>query len=101
MQMADNKKIRPLGDRIIVEKIESEDRTASGLYIPDNAKEKPQTATVLSVGPGKTLDNGSVKKPDVKEGDIVIFGKYSGHDVKIEGKEVLILSESDIYGVVC
>ena len=99
--MADKGKIRPLGDRIIVEKIESEERTASGLYIPDNAKEKPQTGKVLSVGPGKTLDNGQVKKLDVKEGEVVIFGKYSGHDVKIDGKEVLILSEGDVYGVVC
>lgn len=98
--MADKNKIRPLGDRIIVKRIENEEKTASGLYIPDSAKEKPQQGKVLAVGPGRCLDTGSTKKVDVAEGDVVIFGKYSGHEVKIDGQDVLILSENDVYGVV-
>ena len=98
--MAKGTKIRPLQDRIIVERIEAEEKTASGLYIPDAAKEKPVQGIVLSVGEGKRLENGTVVKPGVAVNDRVLFGKYSGTEVKVDGKEVLILREEDIFGVV-
>jgi chaperonin GroES len=92
-------KIRPLQDRVIVRRIKEEEKTKGGLYIPDTAKEKPIEGTVIAVGNGKVLDDGSVRKLDVKEGDRVLFGKYSGNEVKIEGEEHLILREDEILGV--
>jgi chaperonin GroES len=93
-------KIRPLHDRVIVKRVDSEKKTKGGLYIPDTAKEKPIEGTVLAVGKGKILEDGSVRKLDLKKGDRVLFGKYSGTEVKVEGDEHLIMREDDILGVV-
>ena len=92
--------IRPLHDRIIVERLEEETTTASGIIIPDSAKEKPQEGTVIAVGKGKVTEDGKVLPLDVKVGDKVLFGKYSGTEVKIEGNEYLMMREDDILGVV-
>lgn len=89
-------KIRPLDDRVVVEPLEAEEMTAGGIVLPDNAKEKPQRGTVLAVGPGKLLDNGSRGKLSVEVGDEVIYGKYGGTEIEIEGEEVKILRETDI-----
>lgn len=91
--------IKPLQDRILVQRLESEEKTRSGIIIPDNAKEKPMEGKVVAVGSGKVLDNGTVRKPDVKAGDKVLFSKYSGSEVKINGQDHLILREDDILGV--
>jgi chaperonin GroES len=93
-------KIRPLQDRVIVKRLKEEEKTKGGLYIPDSAKEKPVEGTVVAVGNGKALEDGTVRKLDVKEGDRVLFGKYSGNEVKIDGEEHLILREDDILGVI-
>ncbi len=93
-------KIRPLHDRVVVRRIEAETTTPGGIVIPDSATEKPQQGEVIAVGTGKKLDNGSTQSIDVKVGDKVIFGQYAGNSVKIGGEELLIMSESDIYGVV-
>jgi len=93
-------KIRPLYDRILVKRLESQDRTASGLYIPDTAKEKPVEALVVAVGQGKLLEGGKLKKLDVKAGDKVLFSKYSGNEVKIEGEEHLIMREEDLLAII-
>lgn len=92
--------IRPLHDRILVKRLESQEKTAGGLYIPDTAKEKPIEAKVVAVGAGKVLDDGTVRKPEVKVGDKVLFSKYSGTEVKIDGEEHLILREDDILAVI-
>jgi chaperonin GroES len=92
--------IRPLHDRILVRRLEQQEKTAGGLYIPDTAKEKPIEAKVVAVGSGKVLEDGSVRKPEVKAGDRVLFAKYSGSEVKIDGEEHLILREDDILAVV-
>jgi chaperonin GroES len=92
-------KIRPLQDRIIVKRIEEEEKTKGGIIIPDSAKEKPMEGEVIAVGSGKVLDNGTKQVPEVKTGDRVLFGKYSGTEVKIEGVEHLIMREDDILGV--
>jgi len=92
--------IRPLHDRIIVERIEEETTTASGIIIPDSAKEKPQEGTVIAVGKGKVTEDGKVLPLDVKVGDKILFGKYSGTDIKIEGNEYLMMREDDVLGVV-
>ncbi|PLX93006.1 MAG: co-chaperone GroES [Desulfuromonas sp.] len=92
--------IRPMQDRIIVERLEEETVTAGGLIIPDSAKEKPQQGQVVAVGNGKKTDDGKVIPLDVKVGDKVLFGKYSGTEVKVEGKEYLMMREDDILGVV-
>jgi len=92
-------KIRPLQDRILVKRLESEEKTASGIIIPDNAKEKPMEGEVIAVGNGMTLDDGKLRKPDVKVGDKILFSKYSGSEVKIDGTEHLILREDDVLGV--
>jgi chaperonin GroES len=84
---------------VIVKRLKEEDKTKGGLYIPDSAKEKPVEGTVLAVGNGKVLEDGTVRRLDVKEGDRVLFGKYSGTEVKIDGEEHLILREDDILGV--
>jgi chaperonin GroES len=89
-------RVRPLDDRVVVEPVEAEERTAGGIVLPDTAKEKPQRGTVVSVGPGKLLDNGNRGDLSVSIGDVVIYGKYSGTDVEIDGRDVKILREADI-----
>ena len=91
--------IRPLHDRLVVRRLEEETTTAGGIVLPDSAAEKPSQGEVLAVGPGKTLDNGDVAALGVKVGDKVIFGQYGGSTVKLDGEELLILSESEIFGV--
>ncbi len=91
--------LRPLGDRIIIELVEVEEKTASGLVLPDSAKEKPSQGKVVAVGTGRVLDNGTRVELEVKEGDTIIFSKYSGTEVKYEGNEYLILRESDILAI--
>ncbi|MGB9699731.1 MAG: co-chaperone GroES [Thermodesulfobacteriota bacterium] len=93
-------KIRPLHDRIIVKRVEEEERTKGGIIIPDTAKEKPMEGKVIAVGKGKVLDDGKILPLDVKVGDRVLFGKYAGTEVKIEGEEHLIMREDDILGVI-
>ena len=92
-------KIRPLHDRVVVRRLEEETRTAAGIVLPDSAAEKPSQGEVLAVGPGKALDDGSVRAPDVKVGDKIIFGQYGGSTVKVDGEELLIMNESEIFGV--
>jgi chaperonin GroES len=91
--------IRPLGDRLVVERIEQESKTAGGIIIPDTAKEKPQQAKVLAVGPGTYDSNGKLLPMHVKVGDKVLFTKWGGNEIKIEGTEYVILKESDVIGV--
>lgn len=93
-------KIRPLHDRVIVQRLEEEEKTKGGIIIPDTAKEKPQEGKVIAVGPGKILENGTKIPLDVKVGDRVLFGKYAGTEIKIEGEEYLMMREDDILGVV-
>lgn len=93
-------KIRPLHDRIIVKRLEEEEKTKGGIIIPDTAKEKPMEGKVIAVGKGKILEDGKIQSLDVKAGDRVLFGKYSGTEVKIEGEEHLIMREDDILGVI-
>ena len=93
-------KVRPLYDRILVKRIEEQQKTAGGLYIPDTAKEKPQEALVVAVGNGKVQEDGSLRKLEVKAGDKVLFSKYSGNEIKIDGVDHLILREDDILGVI-
>lgn len=93
-------KIRPLHDRVVVRRKEEETTSAGGIVLPGSATEKPSQGEVIAVGTGKTLDNGDVKALAVKEGDIVVFGQYAGNTVKIDGEELLIMSESDLYGVI-
>ncbi|MFH0771623.1 MAG: co-chaperone GroES [Candidatus Omnitrophota bacterium] len=92
--------LKPIGDRVIVEILKAEDKTKGGIILPDTAKEKPQEAKVIAVGSGKTLPSGKVVASEVKTGDIVIFGKYSGSEVKVEGKEYLIIESDDILAIV-
>lgn len=93
--------IRPLHDRVIVRRIsESDSKTAGGLFIPDTAREKPQEGEVVAVGKGKVLENGDRVAPDVKAGDRVLFGKYSGTEAKLDGEELLIMREDDILGII-
>jgi chaperonin GroES len=93
-------KFRPLHDRILVERVAEEEKTKTGIYIPDAAREKPQKAKVVAVGSGKTNDKGEKVKPDVKEGDHVLFSKYGGDEITVDGKDLLIIREEDILGVV-
>ena len=93
-------KIRPLHDRVIVKRIEEERKTAGGIVIPDNAAEKPDQGEVLAIGTGKVMDDGKVRPLAVKVGDRVLFGKYSGSSVKMDGDELLVMREEDIMGVV-
>ena len=93
-------KIRPLQDRLIVKRVKEEEKTKGGIIIPDSAKEKPIEGEVLAVGNGKILENGNVRKLDIKEGDRVLFGKYAGTEVKVDGEDHLILREDDILGVI-
>jgi chaperonin GroES len=93
-------KIKPLQDRIIVKRLEEEEKTKGGIIIPDTAKEKPIEGEVVAVGPGKVMENGNRVAPSVKAGDRVLFGKYAGTEVKIEGEEHLIMREDDILGII-
>ena len=94
-------KVRPLQDRVLIKRLEDEtEKTKGGLYIPDSAKEKPQQGKVMAVGKGKVSDDGKVTPLDVKTGDKVLFGKYSGSEIKVDGEELLIMREEDILGVV-
>ena len=93
-------KIRPLQDRVIVKRLEEEEKTKGGIIIPDSAKEKPQEGKVIAVGKGKVSEEGKVIPLDVKVGDKILFGKYSGSEVKIEGEEHLIMREEDILGII-
>ena len=91
---------RPLGDRVVIKRVEEEQKTKGGIIIPDTAKEKPQEGEVVAVGPGARDDNGKVQPLDVKKGDRILFGKWSGTEVKLDGVDLLIMKESDILGVV-
>jgi chaperonin GroES len=93
-------KFRPLHDRVVVRRVESEEKTAGGIIIPDTAKEKPMEGEVLAVGPGARNEKGEVVALDVKAGDRILFGKWSGSEVRIDGQDLLIMKESDIMGVV-
>ncbi len=93
-------KIRPLGDRILLKRVEEEEKSKGGIIIPDTAKEKPQEGRVIAVGKGKVLEDGKVVPLEVKAGDRVLFGKYAGTEVKIEGEEHLIVREDDILGII-
>ena len=92
-------KFRPLGDRVVVRRVLQEQKTSGGIIIPDTAQEKPQEGEVIAVGPGALDDNGKRVTPEVKPGDFVLFGKWSGSEVKVDGEEILIMKESDIMGV--
>ena len=91
--------IRPLQDRVLVQRVEAEDKTASGIIIPDTAKEKPSEGKVVAVGPGKRLDNGSIQEKKKKKGDKILFSKYGGTEVKVDGEDYIIMREDDILGV--
>ncbi|HEX5379613.1 MAG TPA: co-chaperone GroES [Phenylobacterium sp.] len=91
---------RPLGDRVLVKRVEEEEKTKGGIIIPDTAKEKPQEGEVVAVGPGARDDNGKVQPLDVKKGDKILFGKWSGTEIKLDGQDLLIMKESDVLGVV-
>ncbi|AHN28961.1 MULTISPECIES: co-chaperone GroES [Snodgrassella] len=92
--------IRPLNDRVVVKRLEAEEKTASGIVLPGSAAEKPDMGEIIAVGNGKLLKNGDRQKLDVKVGDKVIFGKYSGQTVKVDGEELLVMREEDIFGIV-
>lgn len=92
-------KIEPLGDKIVVKRLESEDRTAGGIVLPDSAREKPQQGRIVAVGPGRMLADGSRAKPQVNEGDRIIFARYSGSEIEINNEELLILSEADVLAI--
>jgi chaperonin GroES len=91
---------RPLHDRVLVRRVEAEEKTAGGIIIPDNAKEKPAEGEVVSVGSGARAENGTITPMDVKAGDRVLFGKWSGTEVKVDGEDLLIMKESDILGII-
>ena len=93
-------KLRPLGDRILVKRIKEEEKTKGGIIIPDTAKEKPQEGKVVAVGKGKVADDGKLISPEVKAGDKILFGKYSGSEIKLEGDDLIVLREDDILGII-
>jgi len=93
-------KVRPLHDRIIVQRLEESEQKVGGIIIPDTAKEKPQQGKVIAVGKGKTKDDGKILALDVKEGDTILFGKYSGQEIKLDGEEFLIMREEEVLGVI-
>ncbi len=93
-------KIRPLGDKVLVKRVEAESKTAGGIVLPDTAKEKPQRGEIVAVGEGKMLENGTRKEVQVKKGDTVLFTSYAGTEIKVDGKEYLIMDESDIMAVI-
>ena len=92
-------KFRPLHDRVVVERLEAEEKTASGIIIPDSAQEKPMQGKIVATGSGARDETGKIQPLDVKEGDVVLFGKWSGTEVKLDGKDLLIMKESDIMGI--
>ena len=92
--------LKPLGDRLVAKQLDAQEKTKSGLVLPDSAKEKPQEAKVIAVGPGRLLEDGTVKSLEVKNGDRVLYGKYSGSEVSLEGDEYLILREEDVLAIV-
>ena len=92
-------KFRPLHDRVVVERLEAEEKTASGIIIPDSAQEKPMQGKIIASGSGARDETGKIQPLDVKEGDVVLFGKWSGTEVKLDGKDLLIMKESDIMGI--
>jgi len=92
--------LKPLGDKIIVERLQAKEKTEGGIILPEAAKEKPQEAQVIAVGSGKTLANGKVVAPEVKVGDKVLFGKYSGNEIKVEDKEYLIMDSDDVLAII-
>ena len=92
--------VQPLEDRIVIKPADAETRTESGIYLPETAKEKPMQGKVVSVGPGRRLDNGERVKPAVKKGDIVVYGKYAGTEIKLDGQDYMILDAEDILGVI-
>ena len=93
-------KFKPLHDRVVVERLDSDEKTAGGIIIPDSAQEKPMQGKMLAVGSGARDDSGKIQPLDVKEGDTILFGKWSGTEVKIDGKDLLIMKESDIMGII-
>ena len=93
-------KIKPLDDRVVISRLEAEETTSGGILLPDSAKEKPQKGTILALGPGKLLDSGNRSSMEVTKGDTVLFGKYSGTDVTVDGQECVIMKESDILAIV-
>ncbi len=93
-------KIRPLQDRVVIRRLEEERTTSGGIVIPDNATEKPIQGLVVAVGPGKPLDNGDVRAPEVNVNDIILFGKYAGTEIKLDGEELVVMREEDILGVI-
>ena len=93
-------KFKPLHDRVVVERLDSDEKTAGGIIIPDSAQEKPMQGNILAVGSGARDDSGKIQPLDVKEGDTILFGKWSGTEVKIDGKDLLIMKESDIMGII-
>ncbi len=93
-------KLRPLHDKVLVKRTEEEETSSGGIILSGSAKEKPSQGTVISVGPGKKNDSGEISPLNVKEGDTVVFGQYGGNEIKLDGEELLILSESDIFGVI-
>ena len=93
-------KFRPLYDRVLIKRLEAEEVTAGGIVIPDNAKEKPSRGKVIAVGSGKILDNGETKPLIIKTGDVVLFGKYSGTEVKVDDEEYIVMSENDVLGII-
>jgi chaperonin GroES len=93
-------KIRPLSDKVLVERVEAEAKTAGGIVLPDTAKEKPQKGKIVAVGEGKLLEDGTRKKVQVKKGDLVLFTSYAGTEIKVDGKEYLIMDETDIMAVI-
>ncbi len=97
---ATSKKLRPLGDRVVIKPTPREEMTKSGIVLPDTAKEKPQEGTILAVGPGKVLEDGSRGKMDVKEGDRVLYAKYAGSEFKVEGEDLLIARQDDILAII-
>jgi len=97
---ASTKKLRPLGDRVVIKATAREEMTKSGIVLPDTAKEKPQEGTILAVGPGRILDDGKREQIDVHEGDKVLYAKYAGTEFKVDGEELLIISQKDILAVV-
>ena len=90
---------RPLGDRVLIKRVEEEEKTKGGIIIPDTAKEKPQEGKVVAVGPGKTLENGTISEPGVKRGDRILFSKYAGSEIAVEGVEHIIIREDDVLAV--
>ena len=93
-------KLKPLDDRIIIKQLEAEEKTSGGIILPDTAKEKPQVGKVVQVGPGKLLDNGKRAKMTVKKKDEVVYAKYGGSEVEVDGEKYMILRESDVYGII-